>query len=75
MQDLYQIAVDFNRGDLTSGFAEIPGQRSDAGADLDHQIFLCDVRGGDDLLKHILVGQKVLTEAFSEIEIVSAHDF
>src|SRR4030095_16334659 len=63
-QKLCKSRIFFDRQNVRAFFKKKPGQRAQAGPDLDDVIFRSDFRLIDDPASEILVVQKVLTESF-----------
>src|SRR5512132_224996 len=63
-QKLCKSRILFDRENLRAFFKNKPGQRAQAGSDLDHIIFRSDLRPIDNPASEVLIVQKVLTESF-----------
>ena len=65
-----QVPVNLDGNHIARGLAKPLRQCPDSGPDCQNNVFLPDSRGGDDLLDHVPVNQKVLPEFLLKIEIV-----
>src|SRR5207249_7725933 len=63
-QKLCKSRILFDRQNVRSFFQKKPGQRAQAGPDLDHIIFRSDLRLIDNPASEVLIVEKVLTESF-----------
>ena len=63
-QKLCKSRIFFDRQNMRAFFKKKPGQRAQAGPDLDHIIFRSDLRLIDNPASEILIVQKVLAESF-----------
>ena len=63
-QKFCKSGILFDRENVRAFFEKKPGQRAQAGPDLDHIIFRSDLRLIDNPASEILIVQKVLTESF-----------
>jgi hypothetical protein len=63
-QKLCKSRILFDRKNMPSFSQKKPGQRAQAGPDLDHIIFRSDLRLIDNPASEILIVQKVLAESF-----------
>ena len=63
-QKLCKSRILFDRQNMRSFFQKKPGQRAQAGPDLDHIIFRSDLRLIDNPASEVLIVQKVLAESF-----------
>src|SRR5256885_7012085 len=63
-QKLCKSCILFDRENVRAFFENKPGQRAQAGSDLDDIIFRSDLRLIDNPASEVLIVQKVLTESF-----------
>ena len=63
-QKLCKSRILFDRQNMRAFFQKEPGQRAQAGPDLDHIIFRSDLRLIDNPASEVLIVQKVLAESF-----------
>ena len=64
LQNRQQILVYLHCNNLAGGFGKILGHGADARTDLQHHIFRAYLGPCDDLVQHVTIDQKVLTESF-----------
>ena len=63
-QKFCKSGILFDRENVRAFFEKEPGQRAQAGPDLDHIICRIDLRLIDNPASEVLIMQKVLTESF-----------
>ena len=62
-----QVAVEFDDGERAAAFAQRPGQRTQAGADLDQRLAGPRVDQIDDRVQHRQVAEEMLAEALARL--------